>query len=53
MKIIQAMIQIVRPSGWTIERIKILAREHKYIEIYNSAAKMKLEVTQHMWRKID
>jgi hypothetical protein len=35
MKIIQLMIQIERPRGWTIERIKEIANEINNIELYN------------------
>ena len=35
MKIIQEMIQIERPSGWNIERIKSISSDINRIEIYN------------------
>jgi hypothetical protein len=40
MKIIQLMIQIERPRGWTIERIKEIANEINNIELYNKIKKM-------------
>ena len=36
MKIIQEMIQIERPSGWNLEQIRIISKELKNIELYNS-----------------
>ena len=36
MKIIQGMIQIERPYGWTIEKIKEIAYDIRNIEMYNS-----------------
>jgi hypothetical protein len=36
MKIIQEMIQIERPSGWNIEKINLISKEIKKIEIYNN-----------------
>jgi hypothetical protein len=35
MKIIQEMIQIERPSGWNIERIKSISNDINRIEVYN------------------
>ena len=40
-RLIQAMIQIQRPTGWGIEKIRQLALELKCIEKYNPAAKQK------------
>ena len=37
-RMIQAMIQVERPTGWTIENIERIARDFKNIELYNSAA---------------
>jgi hypothetical protein len=42
-KVIQAMIQIERPIGWTINNIRKIALDLKNIEIYNSAFKNKTE----------
>ena len=39
MKIIQGMIQIERPYGWTIEKIKEIAYDIRNIELYNSTIK--------------
>ena len=36
MKVIQGMIQIERPTNWTIEHIKKIANEIKNMELYNS-----------------
>ena len=35
MKIIQQMIQIERPSGWNIEKINLISKDIKQIELYN------------------
>ena len=35
MKIIQEMIQIQRPSGWNMEKIKLISNDIKRIELYN------------------
>ena len=35
MKIIQEMIQIERPCGWNMERINLISKEFKRIELYN------------------
>ena len=39
MKIIQGMIQIERPYGWTIEKIKEIAYDIRNNELYNSTIK--------------
>jgi hypothetical protein len=36
MKIIQGMIQIDRPNGWTIEKINDIANDIRYMELYNN-----------------
>ena len=36
MKVIQGMIQIERPTNWTIEHINKLANKIKNMELYNS-----------------
>jgi hypothetical protein len=51
-KVIQAMIQIERPSGWNQENIRKIAVEVKMIELYNSVGKNKFEATKRKWRKI-
>ena len=35
MKIIQEMIQVERPSGWDLERINLISKDIKKIEMYN------------------
>ena len=35
MKIIQEMIQIERPRGWNLEKINLISKEFKKIELYN------------------
>ena len=35
MKIIQEMIQIERPIGWSIERINLISNDIRRIEMYN------------------
>ena len=51
-RVIQAMIQIERPVGWTQEKVRKLAIEVKIIEIYNSVAKGKLDATRRKWGAI-
>ena len=51
-RIVQAMIQIERPTGWGIERIKYLANELKNIENYNSTVKQRLSITKIKWQNI-
>ena len=43
------MIQIERPVGWNKERVRKLAVGIKMIEIYNSAAKQKIDVVRKKW----
>ena len=52
MKIIQEMIQIIRPSGWTIEKIEKIANEMKHLELYNSKTNHNMEKTRRKWIKI-
>ena len=49
-RIIQAMIQIERPTGWDITKIRNLAIEIWRFEIYNSAVNHKLEQTKNRWK---
>ena len=46
---VQAMIQIERPVGWSNERVKKLTWGIKIIELYNSAAKLKVDVVKKKW----
>ena len=39
MKIIQEMIQIVRPSGWNMDRMNLISNDIKRIELYNKNKK--------------
>ena len=48
-RVVQAMIQIERPAGWNKERVRNLAWGIKMIELYNSAAKQKVEVVRRVW----
>ena len=38
-KIIQEMIQIQRPTGWNLEKIKSISNDIKRLETYNKAKK--------------
>ena len=49
MRVVQAMIQIERPVDWNKERVRKLAWGIKMIELYNSAAKHKVEVVSKKW----
>ena len=49
---IQAMIQIARPTGWGMGRVRGLALEIKCIELYNSVAKGKKEITGISWQNV-
>ena len=49
---IQTFIQIERPTGWSMSKIQRLAIDLKLIELYNSAAKHKLDETKMMWEEI-
>ena len=51
-RVIQAMIQIERPTGWLVSNIRKLALELKNIEIYNSVAKNNTEKVRKIWRTI-
>ena len=50
-RIVQAMIQIERPVGWNKERVRKLAVGIKMIELYNSAAKQKIDVVRKKNRR--
>ena len=51
-RVIQAMIQVERPTGWNQDCVRKLAIEIKSIEIYNSVEKGKLEMTKTKWRNV-
>ena len=51
-RVVQAMLQIERPTGWGIDRVRKLALELKRIEIYNGAVKNKKDVTNTKWEPI-
>jgi hypothetical protein len=51
-RVIQPMIQIERPRGWNVERVRKLATELKAIEIYNSTQKQCIETTKERWEFI-
>ena len=51
-RVIQAMIQVERPTGWNQDSVRKLAIEIKSIEIYNSVEKGKLEMTKTKWRNV-
>ena len=38
-KIIQEIIQIQRPTGWNLEKIKSISNDIKRLETYNKAKK--------------
>ena len=48
-RVVQELIQIERPRGWIMENTRKLAFDLKRIEIYNSAAKHKIEETKGRW----
>jgi hypothetical protein len=52
-RVIQAMIQIERPVGWTANNIRKFALELKNIEIYNSVIKNKPDKVRNIWRHIN
>ena len=52
LKIIQEMIQIIRPSGWTTEKTEKIAMEMKNLELYNSKINRNMEKTRRKWIKI-
>ena len=52
MKIIQEMIQIKRPIGWTTETIRKTAMEMKNIELYNSKSNNCIEKAKKKWNII-
>ena len=51
-RVIQAMIQVERPSGWGSERVRKLALELKCIEIYDAAVKNKKDETKTKWEPV-
>ena len=51
-KIIQQMIQIERPTNWTIEEIKKIANEIKGIEMYNARKVSKVDKIKVKWEII-
>ena len=51
-RIIQTMIQIERPSGWNIEKIRKQALELICIEVYNSPIKHNLPQTETKWKLV-
>ena len=48
-RVIQTMIQIIRPIGWTIDRVRKLAQDIKCIELYNCAVYHKNERHKNRW----
>ena len=52
LKIIQEMIQIIRPTGWTTEKTEKIAMEMKNLELYNSKINRNMEKTRRKWIKI-
>jgi zinc-binding in reverse transcriptase len=52
MKIVQEMIQIERPTGWTVERIKDTANALKNTELYNASIVKKLDKVRIKWSMI-
>jgi hypothetical protein len=52
MKIIQEMIQIQRPMGWSMDNVEKIAKEMKNIELYNSKANNDFDKTRKKWNKI-
>ena len=46
--VIQAMIQIERPTGWRIDEVRKLAMELKCIEIFSSGVDQSLSVNQSL-----
>jgi hypothetical protein len=52
MKIIQEMIQIKRPTGWTMETIRKIAMEMKNIELYNSKTNNSIDKMKKKWNMI-
>ena len=51
-RVIQAMIQVIRPMAWGVGRIRTLAIELKCIELYNETIKGKKEATRKNWERI-
>ena len=51
-RVIQAMIQVVRPTAWGVGRVRGLAMELKCTELYNSTIKGKKEESKTNWEPI-
>jgi hypothetical protein len=49
MKIINEMIQIVRPTGWNKDRLIKIIKRLKNIEIYNATKLNKKNITEQRW----
>jgi hypothetical protein len=49
MKIINEMIQIVRPTGWNKDRLIKILKRLKNIEIYNATKLNKKNITEQRW----
>ena len=52
MKIVQEIIQIKRPTGWTTENVEKIAQDLKNIEIYNSKSKFCMNKIMNKWNRI-
>ena len=52
MKIIQEMIQIIRPVEYSMDRVENIAKEMRNIELYNAMSINNLEKTKKKWIKI-
>ena len=51
-RVIQAMIQVVRPTGWNAERVRKLALEIKCIEVYNVVVYHKNALKKTRWEPL-
>ena len=51
-RVIQAMIQVVRPTGWNAERVRKLALEIRCIELYNVEVYHKNALKKARWEPI-
>ena len=51
-RVIQAMIQVVRPIGWNVDRVRKLALEIKCIELYNCVVYHKNALKKTRWEPI-
>ena len=52
MKIIKEMIQITRPTGWTLDNVEKIAKELKNIELYYSLSKHCITKNMQKWNRI-